>query len=104
MPNAPQVEAQCARSLEEQAHACTAELEAARSNAESELAGAAACLENTAQDWRDRCQTLEDRLQESERAAQALVAAHERTVSKMTAQHTRKVCLRLYICLYVMSC
>ena len=88
-----QVKAQCASQLEQQARAYTAELEAARSAAESERAGAAARLQSMAQEWRERCRALEDRLQESEGATQALVAAHEKTVGKMTAQNGRKVCL-----------
>ena len=77
----------------------TAELEAARSNTEAKLAGAAARLQNMAQEWRERCQALEDRLQESEGATQAVVAAHEKTVGRMTAQNDRKVHSSRYICI-----
>ena len=99
MHNALQVEARCASQVEEQARAHTAELEAARSAAESERAGAAARLQSMAQEWRERCQALEDRLQESDGTTQALVAAHEKTVGKITAQNGRKVRLMSrYIC------
>ena len=98
MPHALQVEAQCASQLEQQARTYTAELEAARSAAESERAGAAARLQSMAQEWRERCQALQDRLQESEGATQALVAAHEKTLSKMTAQNSRKVRFSRYTC------
>ena len=94
-----QVEAHCACHLEQQARTHTAELEAARSRTESERAQAAARLQNMAQEWQERCQTLEDRLQESEQATQALVAAHEKTLSKILAQSSRKVRFSRYICL-----
>ena len=99
MHNALQVEARCASQVEEQARVHTAELEAARSATEAELAGAAARLQSMAQEWQERCQALEDRLQESEGATQALVAAHEKTASKMTAQNNRKVRFSRCICL-----
>ena len=69
-----------------------AQLAALQSSCAAELAEAKIRLQKETQEWQDRCNNVEARLQDTEQAAAAQRAAHEKALGKMTAQHARKVC------------
>ena len=86
-----QAGAKCRRLLDEQAESHKTELVTARDSGEQQIAEARARLQSMSEEWQEQREATERSLQGSEQAMSAQKAAHEKTLSKMMAQHAQKV-------------